>query len=165
MIIETISVILAVIIIAWIINLSGIGDKKPKFDTISIRESMDLCNIPVATFMNNGNKFNFVLDSGSSESHISKSAISNMVAESSGRGVDVQGFNGNEKMNQGMIVDLTYKDRVFTTELFVSPALDQSFAEVKKNLGVQLHGIIGTDFLKEYGYVLDFYDLVAYSKL
>lgn len=165
MIIETIAVILAVIIIAWIINLSGIGDKKPKFDTISIRESMDLCNLPIITFINNGNKFNFVLDSGATESHISESARDKMIAESSGSNLDVQGFNGKEEMNKGIIVDLSYKDRVFSTELFISPGLDISFADVKKNFGVQLHGIIGNDFLKEYGYVLDFYDLVAYSKV
>lgn len=164
MIIETIIVILAVVIIAWIVNLFGVGDRKPQFDTISLKESMDLCNLPVVTFMNNGNKFNFVLDTGATENHVSKSAMSNMVGEASDRQIQVQGFTGSAEANQGRFVDLIYKDRVFTTEIFVSPALDQSFAEIKQNLGVQLHGIIGSAFLKEHGYVLDFFDLIAYSK-
>lgn len=164
MIIEIIIVLLAVCAIAGIMNLFGVGNRKPKFDTISLKESMDLCNLPVVTFMNNGNKFNFVLDTGANENHISESAMSNMVGEASDRQIQVQGFTGSAESNHGKFVDLIYKDRVFTTEIFVSPALDQSFAEIKQNLGVQLHGIIGSAFLKEHGYVLDFYDLIAYSK-
>lgn len=164
MIIEALITILVVVIIAMIANWFRIGDKKPKSDIISIKESMDLCNLPVVTFMNNGNKFNFVLDTGANENHVSKSAMSNMVGEASDRQIHVQGFTGSAEANQGKFVDLIYKDRVFTTEIFVSPALDQSFAEIKQNLGVQLHGIIGSAFLKEHGYVLDFFDLIAYSK-
>lgn len=162
MIIETIIVILAVCLIAGIVNLCGVGDKKP--DTISLKESMDLCNLPVVTLMNNGNKFNFVLDTGANENHVSEAAMKNMIGEDSERVLNVQGFTGSAESNCGKIVDLIYKDRVFTTEIFVSPALDNSFAEIKHNLGVQLHGIIGSTFLKEHGYVLDFCDLIAYSR-
>lgn len=164
MILETIIVVLAVALIASLANFFGVGDKKPKYDTISLKESMDLCNLPVVTLMNNGNKFNFVLDTGASETHVSQSAMSNMVGEDSDRQIQVQGFTGSAESNQAKIVDLIYKDRVFTTELFISPALDQSFADIKQNLGVQLHGIIGSTFMKEYGYVLDFDDLIAYAK-
>lgn len=164
MIIEALITILVVVIIAMIANWFRVGDKKPKPDIISIKESMDLCNLPVVTFMNNGNKFNFVLDTGATESHVSSSAMSNMVGEASNRQINVQGFTGSAEANQGKFVDLIYKDRVFTTEIFESPALDQAFAEIKQNLGVQLHGIIGSVFLREHGYVLDFFDLIAYSK-
>lgn len=164
MIIEAIVVILAVCIIAGIVNLIGVGDTKRKADSISLKESMDLCNMPVVTFMNNGNKFNFILDTGATESHVSVSTMSNMIGTDSGRQVHVQGFTGAAEANCSKIVDLIYKDRVFTAELFISPALDNAFAEIKQNLGVQLHGIIGSTFLREHGYVLDFYDLIAYSK-
>lgn len=164
MIIETILVIIAVCIIGLIVNLFGVGDRKPKFDTISLKESMDLCNLPVVTLMNNGNKFNFVFDTGATENHVSESAMKNMEGISSDRQIQVQGFTGSAESNGGKIVDLIYKDMVFTTEIFVSPALDNTFAEIKSNLGVQLHGIIGNAFLREHGYVLDFFDLVAYSK-
>lgn len=164
MIIEAILVILVVVIIAGIVNLFGVGDRKSKFDTISLKESMDLCSLPVVTLINNGNKFNFVFDTGATENHVSKSAMANMVGISLDRQIQVQGFTGSAETNGGKTVDLIYKDMVFTTEIFVSPALDNTFAEIKSNLGVQLHGIIGSAFLREHGYVLDFYDLIAYSK-
>lgn len=164
MILEIIITLLVVGIIAGAVNYFEIGNKKPKYDTISLKESMDLCNLPVVTLMNNGNKFNFVFDTGATENHISESAMKNMIGTPSGKQVQVQGFTGSAETNGGKVVDLIYKDRVFTTEIFVSPALDNAFAEIKRNLGVQLHGIIGSTFLREYGYVLDFYELIAYSK-
>lgn len=164
LILEIIAAVIGTILVAIIANTFGIGDKKPKYDTISLKESMDLCNLPVITFINNGNKFHFVLDTGSSESHVSESAIANMVGEDSNRSISVQGFTGSAESVNAKVVDLIYKDKVFTTEVFVSSALDSSFADIKQNLGVQLHGIIGSTFMKNYGYVLDFDDLIAYAK-
>ena len=59
---------------------------------------------------------------------------------------------------------LKYKNEEFKVNLFVNEGLDTSFEEVKKECGVQLHGILGADFLKEHKYVLDFAELVAYHK-
>lgn len=164
MIIEAVITAIAVIAIAYIVNITGIADRGPKRNYLSLRESMDLCNLPVVTFVNNDHKFNFILDTGATENHVSESAMSNMIGEPSDKQIHVQGFTGSAEANQGKFVDLIYRDRIFRTEIFVSPALDQSFAEIKQNLGVQLHGIIGSQFLKEYGYILDFDNLIAYSK-
>lgn len=164
MIIESLITVIAVIAIAYIVNITGIADRKPVKDFLSLKESMDLCNLPVITFMNNGHKFNFILDTGATENHVSESAMSNMTGEPSYKQIQVQGFTGSAESSQGKFVDLIYKNRVFVTEIFVSAALDKSFAEIKQNLGVQLHGIIGSQFLREYGYILDFNDLIAYSK-
>lgn len=160
---ELILTVITVGCAAVLVNMIGIADNKYK-NFVSLKESLDLCNLPVITFENNGNKFNFMLDTGATESHISQTAVENMTGESSDRQICIQGFAGDAETSGGKIVDLIYKDRVFTTELFISPALDDTFKEIKQNLGVQLHGIIGNNFLREHGYVLDFYDLIAYSK-
>lgn len=163
MIINIILAITGTIIITCLVNL--LLDRKGKIpDSISIRESMDLCNLPVVTFLNNGNKYNFVLDSGANQCHVSEEAVKSMTSEDTDNEVHVQGFSGEAEPNKGKVIDLIYKDKVFTTEVFVSPSLDKSFRDIKKNMGVTLHGIIGSDFLKKYGYVLDFYRLIAYYK-
>lgn len=164
MIIETILVIIAVCIIGLIVNCFGVGDRKPKFDTISIREAMDLCNLPVVTFTNNGKKFNFLFDTGATESHISESAIELMEFKESDSTLNVQGFTGSAEACGAKIVELGYKERKFPVELFVSSALDKAFAEIKQNLGVQIHGILGNIFFRDYGYVCDFDGLIIYSK-
>lgn len=164
MIVELIIIICVVCVIALTANKFGIGNVKPKYDIISLKESMDLCSLPVVTFMNNGKKFNFVFDTGSNQNHVSSNAAAEMITNDSGRTTSVQGFNGDAEENHGKLAYFTYKDKEYPIELFVSSALDTSFADIKKNMGVTLHGIIGSDFFREYGYVLDFNDLIAYSK-
>lgn len=164
--IEVIVTISVVCVIALIVNMFGVGDKKkPLYETISLKESMDLCNVPVVTFINNGKKFNFVFDSGASESHISSAALAEMETTEGGNTVFACGVVGSTQSNSSKMAVLTYKDINYNIELFETPSLDDSFATIKQNLGVQLHGIIGNEFLREYGYVLDFNKLIAYSAM
>lgn len=133
-------------------------------DTISIKESLDLCNLAVVTLVNNNNKFNFMLDTGAVECLVTKSALKQMQWSDLGQTIDANGFNGKIELCPGAVANLSYKDKVFSTELFMSRSLDKTFQELKQNTGVQLHGIIGNAFLKRYGYVLDFDNLKVYTK-
>ena len=38
------------------------------------------------------------------------------------------------------------------------------FTSIKNETGVTLHGLIGNSFMQKYKYVLDFDEMVAYSK-
>lgn len=139
--------------------------RKSKTDYVmSIKESLDLCELPVITMMNNGRKFNFMLDTGSTDNHVSPKAFNQMSSIPSGKVLNIRGFNGNEESNKGHALKLSYKDLEFNTDVFVSPALDNTFDWIKKESGVQIHGIIGNKFLAEYGYVLDFKRLKVYAK-
>ena len=42
--------------------------------------------------------------------------------------------------------------------------LHDSFEVLREDTGIQLHGILGGTFLRKYRYVLDYVDLVAYTK-
>jgi hypothetical protein len=163
MILETGIVLLAVVAVGLTVNHfeSKINKEKAK---ISIKESMDLAQVPVVTFLEGDTKLNFLLDSGGSHSHISKSAAKMLI----GTPIDTDytyttsiGSDSTSKMIESI---LKYKNEEFKVNLFVNEGLDTSFEEVKKECGVQLHGILGADFLKEHKYVLDFAELVAYHK-
>lgn len=165
MLIEIIIILCAIVVIAWVANKEGVGYKKSESNNvISIKESLDLCNLPIITFTNNGNKYNFVLDSGSSESHTSKSVIDTMISTDSDNTMSIIGFAGNHEVNPSKVVELEYKDMIFTTNLYVSEGLDVTFKNLKESMGVTLHGIIGNDFLVKNGYILDFYNAIAYTK-
>ena len=58
-------------------------------------------------------------------------------------------------------LDIKYKDLSFTEEFVVSD-LDTVFSEVKKNTGVQIHGILGSKFFEKYKYIIDFKELTAH---
>lgn len=131
---------------------------------ISFKESMDLVDLPIITFMNNGKKLNFLLDTGSTSSHINEKALSGLdfgiISDVSSEFV---GAEGNITKVNAIGMQMTYKDMVFTS-LFYRTDLDKAFNYVKKNSGVQIHGLLGSVFFKQYGYVLDFKELKAYIK-
>ena len=59
---------------------------------------------------------------------------------------------------------LEYKNEKFKVNLLVNNNLNSSFDTIKSNCGIQLHGILGTNFLEKYKYILDFAKLVVYHK-
>jgi hypothetical protein len=42
--------------------------------------------------------------------------------------------------------------------------MKEAFGHMKQDTGVTLHGIIGSKFFNKFKYVLDFDELIAYSK-
>lgn len=157
--------IMIILIAICIVALAVILYKGRTNDTVmSIKESLDLCELPVVTMMNDGNKYNFLLDTGSTDSHISRKASKLISGVLTDKSLSVHGFSGGESKNQGYKIRLNYKDREFHIETFISSSLDDSFDWIKKEHGVQIHGIIGNRFLMKYGYILDFYDLKVYAK-
>lgn len=139
-------------------------NKINKEHIISLKESVDLANVPIVTFQIGNNKLNFLLDSGSSESHISNSAFELLNIEAQDTNYSCTGASGSASSSKVLEVPLLYKKETFNVKLYVTPSLDESFTVVKKNCGVQVHGILGTDFLETHKYILDFAELIAYHK-
>lgn len=163
MVLEASIVLLAVVVVGFTTYhfKSKLNKEKTK---MSIKESLDLAQIPVVTFQNGNIKLNFVLDSGGSHSHISKSAAKKLIGTPIKTDYTYTTSTGPDTTSEMIESVLRYKDEEFKVNLFINEGLDTSFKEVKRNCGVQLHGILGSDFLKEHKYVLDFAELVAYHK-
>lgn len=131
---------------------------------ISFKEGMDLTEIPVITFENNGKKLNFILDSGSNISHINKDVLSDLdYSNVEGQELSVDTANGSIEGSDWVNIPFTYKKQYFSEDFLVLD-LSETFASIKKDTGVQLHGILGNSFFIKYKYVLDFDDLIAYTK-
>lgn len=130
---------------------------------IPFKESMDLINLPVVTFMNNNNKLHFLLDTGSDDSFITSSVINLLnIKSSSNRVSNIQTGNGTIS-GMGMVtLDISYLDSSYENTFIVSD-LDASFKSITDTRGIQIHGIIGSLFFRRYGYKLDFKKLAAYK--
>lgn len=162
MILEIVGIILLVVLLAIVINT--IEDVKKKNDSkISFRESMDLTELPVVTFYNKDTKLNFLLDTGSNNSHINSSVLSTLEYENIDRKTETIGFNGNKSDNNFCKMIISYKNQKFEEEFGITD-LEEAFSVVKKESGVQIHGILGSKFFEKYRYVLDFSELIAYIK-
>lgn len=131
---------------------------------ISFRESLDLTGLPVITFNQGKNKFNFLLDTGATNSVINEKCLSTMkhsVLE--GVECEVYGIEGN-------IQTVPYVEIQFSRDLdykgfFQVVDMSAAFDSVKADTGVTIVGILGNDFFQNYKYVLDYNTMVAYSKL
>ena len=163
MIIETI-IIIVVWTILLIISINSLYqiNKKNK-SKISFKESMDLTELPVITFVNNNVKLNFLLDTGSNNSLINKSILNMLDYKELDGTSNLIGVEGNNIKNSICEMKIEYKDYVFDTTFNIAD-LDTPFNVIKQEDGVQLHGILGSLFFQKYKYILDFQSLIAYMK-
>lgn len=132
---------------------------------ISFKETMDLCDLPIVTFVNDNQKINFLLDTGASRSVLDENVLKEkelkyMESENTGT---VYGMEGNAVEVKYVNMDITYKDNVYN-EWFQVVDMSKAFSAVKQESGVNLHGILSSTFFERYKYVLDFADLVFYTK-
>lgn len=164
MVLEIVGMLLAVVILAVIIN--GVDDycRQRKRVNMSFKEAMDLVELPVVTFYNGDKKLNFLLDTGSNISQINSSVLPLLdhkkVEE---KDMDVTGIEGNKVNTEFCEMTITYKGQEFVGEFCIHD-LDDAFAIVKEESGVQIHGILGSLFFQKYKYVFDFASLIAYTK-
>ena len=164
MVLEIIGIMLAVIILSIIIN--GVEDycKQSKRVNMSFKESMDLVELPIITFYNNGKKLNFLLDTGANNSIINKPVIKDLDYKECTENLDTFGIDGEVKSSMPTCtMEVKYKDNSFE-DTFTILNMDSAFRQVKEDSGVQLHGILGSLFFQKYKYVIDFKSLVAYIR-
>lgn len=130
---------------------------------ISFKESMDLTELPIITFYNNNTKLNFILDTGANTSAIDSKCLTNINYKPTNSTVDVIGIEGTPQRVELIDVSLKYKDREYK-DTFQVVDLSKPFSKIKKDTGVNLSGILGNKFFTKYKYILDFDNLIAYSK-
>ena len=130
---------------------------------ISFKEAMDLTELPVVTFYNNDQKLNFLLDTGSNDSHINSTVLPSLEYSSQNGVKRLIGIEGNPIEYGFCQMTITYKNQTFEGDFSITD-LESAFNMIKQESGVQIHGILGSKFFQKYKYVLDFKELIAYSK-
>lgn len=151
------------LIIAVAVTSDVIAGVRKKSSEISFREAMDLVELPVITFYNGDKKINFLLDTGSNISYLNESIVSSLVTESTGEESNIIGIEGNKVNCKICKMIIRRKNQEFEEEFSIAD-LDKAFSIVKKESGVQIHGILGSRFFEKYKYVLDFKDYIAYVR-
>lgn len=161
--VEAILIALAIVVAAFIIN--GVEDYSRHGDKMSFREAMDLAELPIVTFYQGTEKFNFLLDTGSNHSHLSVEAAERIKGIPMVGSENVQGVGGAIAVDRAVNATIEYKSKSYEVLLLVGEHLSDTFRAIKETTGVQVHGILGSGFLSDNRYVLDFDELIAYSKV
>lgn len=160
--IEVIISILVITVITLVVKYIRDVNRKNR-SKISFKESLDLAELPVVTFYNGVKKINLLLDTGSNISYINSPVLKDLIYYESEGVQSSMGIDGNIINNQVCQIPIDYKDQKFVEE-FTIRDMSLAFDEVKKESGVQIHGILGSRFFEKYRYVIDFKDLIAYIR-
>ena len=157
-------IIIAILIIFAVLLYLGHTSEKELNSQMSFRESMDLTDLPVVTFYQGNKKVNFLLDTGSNDSIINEEAVKKLKLEHEKLDVvsEIYGIGGKTFAPHAKIA-FKYKDLTFKYNFQVVD-LSPTFNTIKEQTGVVIHGILGSCVFREYKYILDFNNLVAYSK-
>lgn len=134
-----------------------------KDNAISFRQGFDLTELPVITLYQNDKKFNFLLDTGSNDSIIDSNVLDQIEYRETNYISELFGLGG--KINKVSIcnISLSYKDIEYNYDYLIHD-MSSPFNQIKQSSGVILHGILGSKFFNKFKYVLDFNELIAYSK-
>ena len=89
-----IGLVILAYLFARIVDTVRKRNKITSTDRISFRETLDLTELPIVTFRNNDKKFNFLLDTGATNSVINKSTLSDMVFNSTNKKDTIYGSDG-----------------------------------------------------------------------
>lgn len=160
-IISLVFVSILILIICYVIKI------RRRKDIMSLKESLDLTGIPIVTFTQENVKYNFLLDTGSDISYINSKIVDNSAIKYEATDYKLAGFisAGGLSSSDIKIIDISFEyKRTSFKESFAVLDLTESFAQIKEENGVTLHGILGNTFFTKYGYILDFKELKFYTK-
>lgn len=160
-IISLVFVSILILIICYVIKI------RRRKDIMSLKESLDLTGIPIVTFTQENVKYNFLLDTGSDISYINSKIVDNSTIKYEATDYKLAGFisAGGLSSSDIKIIDIPFEyKRTSFKENFAVLDLTESFAQIKEENGVTLHGILGNTFFTKYGYILDFKELKFYTK-
>lgn len=132
-------------------------------DTMSLKESLDLTELPIVTFTQGDLKLNFLLDTGSNNCIIDSSIIDTIEHEDLNQQSTLFGLEGKVTTVRLCKIKTYYKDIAFEYDYLIQD-MSTPFESIKKETGVKINGILGSNFFQKFKYVLDFAELIAYSK-
>lgn len=130
---------------------------------MSFYESMSLLGLPVVTFYQGDKKLHFLLDTGSNFSVLNKDILNKIQYKEVGGSDTMQGLDGIEREVSFVEASFSYKDKSYKEKFQVTP-LTKAFKPIKKELNVDLMGILGNSFFVTYKYMFDFDNATAYPK-
>lgn len=137
--------------------------KKENNTKMSFKEGFDLTEMPIVTFQCGDRKLNFLLDTGSNNSVIDSNVLDSIPYEKREGSSSLFGLEGQVVTVSVCYIKLSYKGKDYGYDYLIKD-MSQPFGQIKKECGVTLHGLLGSNFFNEFRYVLDFDSLTAYSK-
>lgn len=157
-----IMIFIIVCLIALIIN--GVEDNRKikSLTKLSFADTMGRLSLPIVSLTNNGKTFKFLIDTGASLSVVDSAALHNLDYSKLDIKGSAYGIDGNVVAVDYVAMTLTHGDTKFS-EQFQVIRMD-AFDNLKESDNIDIVGILGSEFLKRYNFVVDYQELIAYIK-
>lgn len=137
---------------------------KKKKNVFDFKPAMELLELPVVTFYVEEEKLHFLLDTGSTNSIINEKVVNKIDHIKIEGAAKLQGMEGIIQTVPYVSINLCYNDVIYIDNFQVVD-MSKAFNDIKRETGITLHGILGTSFFSKYKYIIDFNELIAYSKI
>lgn len=126
------------------------------FKTYPISFGLNMARLPLIVVDVEGNKLCFLLDTGSTHNLIESNVASyfSSIIEKKGEQV-LLGIEGNKMLTEIVSMPFKFEGKSFLASFCSKPLLD-SFSSIEAESGIQIHGIIGTEFMMENQWIIDF---------
>lgn len=124
-------------------------------------DTMGSVRLPIVSFEQNGKHFNFIIDSGADASVINTSSLAELDYKELEGNRFVYGINGEQVQISYIGMRLFYQNHEFIEIFQVMDAT--GLDNIKQAHGIEVAGILGSAFLKRYGFLIDYKKLKAYT--
>lgn len=123
---------------------------------ISFRDGFALTSLPIVVLEQEGVYMSFLLDSGANISYLQKDSLKLFESYQTLDQTQWNGTDGNIIQSDRILTFINYKDEELEVELVVDeiPGLEQ----VKLETGVKIDGVLGSDFLNKYEFIINYRD-------
>ena len=162
-ILEVLIMFVVVFVIATIIN--GIEDyhRTNSLTRLSFADTMGRLKLPIVSLTNNGQTFKFLIDTGATLSVIDSNILDKLDYSKLDIKGNAYGIDGNIVNVDYVAITLSHGDTKFVEQSQVM-RLD-AFDNLRETDNIDLAGILGGSFLKRYNFVVDYKELIAYTKV
>lgn len=179
-VVKAIIILVSVIVVTFIITLAearfsrknrakdlldGVNKllRKEQKEGLSFEESMKLAGLPIVSLTYNKKAFNFIVDTGSNVSHINKELLDTNKVRAKSTNIKhvVQGIAGNNIQGNSVSIAFLYKGKKCSNAFVVSD-LSEVLESIKEATGIEISGLLGTDFFSSQNCVIDFNSYTMY---
>lgn len=122
---------------------------------ISFKETIALTDLPIVTFYNNGNKLNFILDTGSNRSVLNSEELDICKYRKLHGTNSLHGVDGITREVSNIELTLMYDDKEYV-DIFQVTDLSDALNKLFEDTGIKIHGVLGNTFFTKYRSCVDF---------